>query len=465
MLIKLFKVLKRYYPEFTDRSFIKENIYKHIYKNVKYNDSTFRNLMSDLLKLALQFLKQEGFEKKDSESSFFLTEELFKRGEHNLFNSQMKLTEKNLESRNITDDEYFYSKYKIEKGKFFLNLLVEKTIKKSTVTSESEKYINGIVHFICFFVKESLTLNTILLNYSNSYNINKNIGVISNFLELFDFEKITDFITENSNLKVPIIEIYFNSLKTFVDLENEKNYFDFKNSLISHSKQLGLNENYFLYSSLIDYCVTKKTKGLDSSFDLDREIFELHSILWRKEYFKSTENSYIPIDLYRNVLINCIAVKELKVMEEFIHKYSRKVVPNQISNVENYSYALLNFEKGAYHKALNSLNRVKFDQSVYKVDIKILQLKINYELEYYESAISIIDTYKHFLNNNQLISESRKSLLNNFLAFTLKLIQYNTGSRKINLSYLESRIGKSKNIYDREWLLEKIRKKIEKETL
>ena len=87
--------------------------------------------------------------------------------------------------------------------------------------------------------------------------------------------------------------------------------------------------------------------------------------------------------------------------------------------------------------------------------MKNLQLKINYELEQYESAISVIDTYKHFLKNNVLISESRRILHNNFLDYTNKLIQYRIGSQKVNLLFIKDRIEKSKMIFDKVWLLDK----------
>ncbi|MGB4851111.1 MAG: hypothetical protein WBQ38_02250 [Ignavibacteria bacterium] len=457
MLIKLFLVLKRYYPEFEGRKFTKEDIYSSVYGKIKYNDSTFRNLMSDLLQLTLQFVKLEGIEKNVIESDLFLSDELFERGNVNLLMSKIVQTERSLEKRNVIDSEYFMSKFKLNATKFFTNMITQKTTKKSYVTGESEILIESIVFMLCYFVMESLKHNEILLNYSRSYNIKKNIDTVSDFLDIFKFDKIIKYIRENSNINIPVIEIYFKLLETFLDMDNSGKYFDFKKTLLYHSKNLGTNENNFLHSRLIDYCITKKNKGASSTFDLDREIFELQKIFIKKEYYKSDSNSYLTLDLYRNVLLNCITIRELHYMEEFISKYSKKLIPMHITNVENYSYALLYFEKESYSKALNCINKVTFDQFVFKVDMKNLQLKINYELEYFESAISVIDSYKHFLKNNQLLSENRKILHNNFVAYTLKLIHYRTGSKKVSLSFLSDRIKKSKNTFDKGWLLEKIK--------
>ena len=143
-------------------------------------------------------------------------------------------------------------------------------------------------------------------------------------------------------------------------------------------------------------------------------------------------------------------------MEEFIKNNSKKLLTKHSKGFEDYSYALLYFEKGNYSKALSCINRIKFDQFLYKLDMKNLQLKINYELEQFESAISVIDTFKHFLKNNVLITESRRILHNNFLDYTGKLIQYRIGSQKVNLHFIKDRIEKSKVIFDKVWLLDKV---------
>ena len=267
MLIKLFVVLKRYYPEFEGRKFTKENIYASVYGKINYNDSTFRNLMSDLLQLTLQFVKLEGIEKNVIESDLFLSDELFERGNVNLLMSKIVQTERSLEKRNVIDSEYFMSKFKLNATKFFTNMITQKTTKKSYVTGESEILIESIVFMLCYFVMESLKHNEILLNYSRSYNIKKNIDTVSDFLDIFKFDKIIKYIRENSNINIPVIEIYFKLLETFLDMDNSGKYFDFKKTLLYHSKNLGTNENNFLHSRLIDYCITKKNKGASSTIN------------------------------------------------------------------------------------------------------------------------------------------------------------------------------------------------------
>jgi len=456
-IIKLFLILKRFYPDFEGKNFTKNNIYKLLYgTTTSYNDSTLRNLMSDLLLLAQQYLKQEGMEKKEIQSSFYLTQELFKRGQITLFKNQMISNKTLLEKNSAADGEYFFNLSKVEIDSFYLNLLNEKVLKKSFVESESRKLINGIIFSLNHFVLESIKNNDNLLKYSRTYNLKRNIQTVTEFAEIFNFDKLISYVRNNSPQTVPIIEVYHNLLKAFINFNNDSYYQEFKKSVMLCSKHLGMNENNFLHARLIDYCVLKKNIGSNMSLDIDKELFDLHHIYVQNEFYKTESNYYLPFDIYRNVLLICITMKKLSFMQDFIAKYSKKLIPQHITSVENYSCALLCFEKGMFSKAQTYINKIKFDQFVYKIDMKNLQLKISYELEQFETAISMIDTFKHFLKNNELIAESRRLLHFNFLNSTHSLIQYRTGSGKINLSYIAEKVKKSKNTFNKEWILEKI---------
>ncbi|MBS1517556.1 MAG: hypothetical protein JSS91_05660 [Bacteroidetes bacterium] len=455
-LIALFNVLRKYYPGFDQKNFTKENIYKKVFGHSRYNDSTLRNLNSDLLKCAMMFLKTERMLKEDVQSNFLLTHEMFEKGNYDLLRKQMKKTETELVAKNTLDGDYFYYRYKINTDLFYLNLLTQKVIKKNYVISESKKMIDGIIYILIFFIIESVKHNDNLLKYTRSYNIKRYMEFIKEFTEIFNFDKMMDFVNRNSDIKINIIEIYYNLLKTYINFDDENYYFEFKNSLTHYSQMLGKNDNNFLFSRLMDYCVMKINAGQQTSFDIQMEIFDLNKTYIEKEYYKTGSSKYIPFDLYRNVIMNCIKVKKLDYMESFIRKYSKQLHPSQKSSVESYSKSLYYFEKHEFENALSNLNEIKFDQFVYKLDMKNLQLKIQYELGEYEGTIYVIDTYKHFLKNNKLLSDSRRLFHNNFLTYVQKLILFKTGSGNVNLNYLYDMVNASNDIFDKEWLLQKI---------
>jgi len=455
-LINFFVVLKKFHPGFDQKNFTKEFIFKKLYGDAKYNDSTLRNLASDLLKCLLFFLKAERMQREDVESSFFLSHELFEKNAYDLFKKEMNKTELLLEKKNTFDGDYFYNRYKINTDLFYLNLLTQKVLKKNYVVSESKKMTDGIIFILIFFIIESIKHNDNLLKYTRSYNITRYKEFITDFIKIFNFEEMIKFVNKNSSLKIHIIEIYYSLLKAFINFEDEKFYFEYKNNLKEYSGSLGLNDNNFLFSRLLDYCVLKINSSQKTSFDIQMEIFELNNIYIEKEYYKTGTSKYIPFDLYRNVLLNCITVNNLDYMETFIMKYSKFLHPSQIFSIESYSLALFHFQKSDFEKALQCINKIKFDQFVYKLDMKNLQLKIHYELGEFDATLYVIDSYKHFLKNNKLISESRRIFHNNFLSNVQKLSLFNTGSSNVNLDYLYDTVSSSDDIFDKNWILMKI---------
>ena len=85
-------------------------------------------------------------------------------------------------------------------------------------------------------------------------------------------------------------------------------------------------------------------------------------------------------------------------------------MPEYRENMKNYSYARLYFEKGQFDEALNFLSKVKYDNFALKYDIRVLMLRIYYELHYTEEALSLIDTFRHFIAENKSLSQQKKNL-------------------------------------------------------
>ena len=87
-----------------------------------------------------------------------------------------------------------------------------------------------------------------------------------------------------------------------------------------------------------------------------------------------------------------------------------------------------------------------------------MQLKIYYETGADESALNLIDTYKHFLNTSELIPHDLKIKTKNFLKYYEQLIKIKEKSSKINIELLIDNINKTKEISYRSWLLEQSKK-------
>ncbi len=141
-LNRLFEVLRTFHPEYDHKNLTKEKLFEKIYKNNNYNDSTFRNLMSDLQQAALTFLKLESFRKNEVDSSFFLTDELAQRGLAKIFDEKIRQTDRQLGLDKEISSAYFLSKFRTQTDQFYMYLQSVRVLKKSFVESESKKLVN-----------------------------------------------------------------------------------------------------------------------------------------------------------------------------------------------------------------------------------------------------------------------------------------------------------------------------------
>ena len=85
--------------------------------------------------------------------------------------------------------------------------------------------------------------------------------------------------------------------------------------------------------------------------------------------------------------------------------------------------------------------------------MKNLMLRTFYELEMYEQAFSLVDSYKHFLSNDKILSRNEKQLNKNFLNAVHKMLLYLTSDRKTGKYNIENALRL--NFPHKDWALEK----------
>ena len=87
-VIKLFKIVKKFYPDFESEKLNYRFLFNSLYKNKKYSEALLRNVMSDLLKagedfLAHRALKHSAFEKHRLVNKELVAKKLYKHFKKN----------------------------------------------------------------------------------------------------------------------------------------------------------------------------------------------------------------------------------------------------------------------------------------------------------------------------------------------------------------------------------------------
>ncbi len=455
-VIKLFDLIAKYHPNYDNPAITKEKLHNKISPKLAYNETTLRRLFFDLQNLAEKFMRQLQLEKRQAESGIFLLEELASRGTTKMYYKNSKGTKKILDSTDNLDSDICLNRFRLDTDDFYFGAINSKINKKSFVDTEANRLISGITYLISFFMLEAIKHNDTLLAYSQSFNVKYNEKFINQFINLFDFQRLEIFMKANKMVGGHLIEVYLNTLKAFLYFDNEQYYHDFKRSLFNYKDGLSPADNHFLFIRLESYCTLKNLAYVRNDGYFERELFSIYKTVLEKKYYESDGNKYMPVDLFRNILIQSVKLKEIDWLEEFISGYGSLLHPNRQKDVLNYSNALLNFERHAYKESLVYLSRIKLEEFTYHLDMRNLYLKIYYEQENYETAFAYARSFKKYLNKNNLVSPENKHKHENFIKFINKLINYHNSSTKTDLTSLQQKISKCKKLDHKDWLLGKV---------
>lgn len=455
-VVKLFEALTKHHPNYGHSSLTKEKFHKKISPELEYNDITMRRLLFDLQNLTEKFIQQLNFERKNIEARTFMVEELVLRGASRMLKKNYKASQRLITETGHINSDICLSKFRFETDTFYHGMIHNKTNRKAFINEESNRLIKGITYLINYFMLEAVKHSETLLTYSRTYNIRNNEKIISEFLDMFDFERLGSFLQKNSEIGSNLVDVYISALKSFLYFNEEKHYWNFKSSLCSNLEKFNLADINFLFGKLIEYCVAKTMylPGIDPIFD--NELFEIYRTMVSKKYYETETNKYFPPDLYRNIIIQSTKVNELSWLEDFIQNYGMYLHPERKSDIINFSYAHLYFERNVYEKSLEFLSRIKMEEFSYAIDAKCLYVKNYYEQEDYDAAYSYIKSFIKFLNESTLLGEYRKKANLNFLKIMTKLINYHSERSKTDLTSLMLQIHKSKELSNRFWLGGKI---------
>lgn len=449
----LFELLIKFHPNFSSKRLTKEFISENLFKSEKYNDSTVRNALSDLLESCELFLMQENFRKSATYSFDYLLKELREKRIVNVFNKKSFELEKKLTPVENIDSEYYLSRYKFELNKFNFSSMNEKVVDGSIVDGHFQEIFNSGLYITVHYIIEIVSIYLTSVFYSLQYNrsvTNNFLGELISTLNIAGLEKLI----ENSEHGF-LVKIYISLLNTFRDMNDDAAYIQYKNIFKSNINKLGKDEIWFHYSNLINYCMLKSRDSERKDFYGD-ELFGHYEEILQNEYYKNKKYDHLRFELYRDILLVCLQQKRIKWAENFILTFSSKLHKSDKDNMMNLAYAYLFYEKGEFMQSWKYFNKIKIDYFFYKYDVKNYALKIYYELGYYEEALTLIENYKRFLVRNEFISDSEKTRIKNFISYLGKLILFKAGQLpQKHFSTYRRRLGLTNDTTNREWILQK----------
>ena len=450
-LLSLFSFIKNYYPDFDKDSFSHKCVFNHLYGNKEYNDKKMRDCYSDMVSIIEEFMIDKEITENLYSKNLMLLKQLKKRKLHEDVNKYLhhELNEKKKEF----PDEYAYL-FKL----LMLNEL-DREFDEDSKVGISKKYFDQYIiksDYLIYFTIIGMLKAYIKLFMSNSlmkFNYNfKFMDAILNHLK----EEIDSYD------HVKLIRVFYELLSIMKAERKPENYYKFRDLL---DKNKDIIERFFLrelYIELFNHCKYLQHKGV---VPFAAETFELMNKMIEEGLFYD-ENTIMPEQNYRSLIAVGLRLGKMDWTKEFINTYKNNLMTEIKEDSFNYNMAAFYYmmaksvsqkeKKALYDSALSCLAKVFTNELYFYSEVRILYLKIYIETDELNSAVSIIDNFRHYLKNNKFIVAENYNDSINFINSCEKIIKLKSGNSRLKKDKVKEYINSFETVNSRKWLLSKV---------
>ncbi len=446
-VVKLFEAMKKHYPEFDSASLEKKRLYSKVLPGKSYNDQIIKNLNTELFRLEKEFLAIDNFVNSPHERSIGLLTQLTTREIDQLFAKEADLAEAKIREDINYTDKLNYHLFQIEEERFKNNIFNNKQQLATVNSVRSGEYL------ITFFLKNLLRMS--INNHVNrfSLNISSDVELGDKLISLTDLEKFLNYMESHKTEGALNIRLMYYALISNLEPGNDTAYRNFKDLLYGNVSKLSRAEANLLFTPLEAVIAQKINSGRTEFY---KDLFETYDFELKNNIYSSNESTPLTAMKFRNIYLSAVRAEKFQWAENFINNYRNKLQKEDRQSVTELALAHINFEKGDFDKTLLHLHKVKTGQIFYKVDVKILNLMAYYELSHFESAVSLIESFRRLLNSNPSLTEQYREKNINFINSLNALIKIKLDNDKVGAEKLSGKITSTETIAHKKWLLKKI---------
>lgn len=417
----------------------KETIWASIFENLKYNDTKFRKLNSDLLKLFEHFITIEAFEKDKQTKLIVELKAINERNLDVLYNSIRAKLDR-FEKNNIDKSaDHYHFLYETEKTKFELKTDIERKNKKTDFVKEFN--IADISRNLdIFYLSEKLKYISTTISWSKLYKIE---------IEPFDITPIKRIVSDRKEI-IPPIALYYQIYLTLIEPEELRHFSILQKLIKKYLNVFPPKEQRYILDSAVSYGVGKVNKG---SLELQKPTLDVYKEALEYEGFY--DNGYLSPTSFRNIVFFALRTKEYDWAEYFVNTYGQHLREELRENAITFNLSRISFYQKDYNKVIQLLQQVEYDDVFYNLNSRMLLMASFYELEEIDSLEALMNSTSAFLRRESKISNSRKQIYKNPIRFLRKMISLNPNEKK-GFLLLKEEITTTSNVASKPWLLEKI---------
>jgi hypothetical protein len=444
----LFLEIKKYAPDFSNPSLAKEEIWKKLFPDKKYNYGFFKNIIYDITKLVEHFLQIESLNSDKVQQLENLLKKLSDKKLESIFTNKYNSFERSFFKSSKFYGDYYRDYLRFKYQRFVLEAYNPKLHTKHFSTEMGEMMI------IDFFARFSIHYNSIYIEETEFNELPAN-DFLKNFSRTVfgneGFENCIKDLARGSERKYKHTLILFKLMKSYINPQSIECYFEFRDALFENDKYFSESALRGLYANLgsaLDNC--DDVQGLNKN----KELYEIVCHLIDMNIFTSDDGKVIP-SLYQLTVKTAGYLKKSELIEKIINDFIPGIDPDLRENFRIFSIAFLCYSRDEFDKSLEYSNLISIDSFQLKYILKNLQIIISYEKNDYEMFLYLNDAYKHFLSKNKSVSTRYRNSNMKFLNYINLLFKLRKSRDKVEIGFMEKNLL-GDVVVNKYWMLEKL---------
>lgn len=407
-VIRLAEYILKFYPAFSHKTLEEETVFKKLFPGEEYEYQKIKNLISDLLNLAYNYLRTKPVYFTEFIPEINLTVNLRSLRALDLHEKALVAAEKKLESQKTRDGIYLYNKFLLADQRQILN-----TIKKPNANEGFDETFNA-------------QFELSLLNLLKQYTLMKHVSIENDKkFSMKMYDEVLEYIKKHSDFENITLRQY-RLIALLLEEKKEIYYRELKKIYTEDYDSLDEEDSYMALFYLNSFCAERYNNLAEKKYIY--ELGDLFKHAFSKDAVALGTFHYPDFIHYAKIFIKA---GEFVTADEFIKRYSGRVAAEQKENVFNHINALREYSLGNYEKALYSISKVNFPSFILKLQVKLVHLQLLSETKNYEEARAAVHSFTQFLARNAVISRSYRSVINRFLKLCIMLIGvYETENKK-----------------------------------
>ena len=261
-------------------------------------------------------------------------------------------------------------------------------------------------------------------------------------------EEVLEKVGQRAYPDIPAIQIYYSAYQMLAAPDGEPFFLALKALLADSTALLPLDELRSVNLMAINFCVQQLNRGVGGALE---EVYALYLRgLEEKWLFESGKLSPWT---FKNVVSAGLKLHQFEGVAQFLEQYKGSL-PEEIQQTHyRYNLAELQFARGDFRLALQSLAAVIFRDPLTELRARSLQIKAAYELEEMELVDYQLENVRKFLGRKRQLGYHRDHY-REFERLTRQLVGLGHGLEAARR--LADEIQAAPHLVERAWLLAKV---------